>query len=197
MGVISIVVEQCSVDVSTHPLFSAWATSADGRVFTRPAVRYVGQPRSGAKPRADYWVEAAQFVVKAKHTPPYKKFRVTQDGRTKLVSVHRFMLECWDSVRSRSYVVRHLDGNSLNNTLSNLVYGTVQQNVDDSFAHNGNYAEGIRNGRAKLTEADVITIRRRFDAGELVSNIHSDYLHVSETSIANAAKRKTWTHLSP
>jgi hypothetical protein len=31
----------------------------------------------------------------------------------------------------------------------------------------------------------------------LVSNIHSDYLHVSETSIANAAKRKTWTHLSP
>lgn len=195
MSVMSITVEQSSVDVSTHPAFTAWATSADGRVFTRPAIRHRGQSRAGAKPRADYWVEAAQFVVKAKHTPPYKKCRVTQDGKTKLVSVHRFMLECWDSVRSRSYVVRHLDGDSLNNVLSNLKYGTMQQNVDDAFAHNGNYAEGARNGRAKLTEADVISIRSRFDAGEPIIKIHADYPHVSNVSISNAAKRKTWSHL--
>src|SRR5690606_3165342 len=96
-------------------------------------------------------------------------------GQTKLVSVHRFMLECWVGVRPRSIVVRHLDGNSLHNELDNLAYGTVKQNVEDAFRHAGNYAEGIKNGRARLTEDDVRAIRARFDAGEPVPSICRDY----------------------
>lgn len=184
-----------TVSVALHPEFSCYATSEDGRVFARPALPRKGRPRSGPSLRADHWVEIAQFIVRPKYTPPYWKCRVTQDGKTKLVSVHRFMLECWKGVEPRTLVVRHLDGNSLNNTLSNLMYGTVKQNVDDAFRHNGNYAEGSRNGRARLTEQDVLAIRARYDEGEAINTIALDYPQVHKVSVSNAAKRITWGHL--
>lgn len=139
-----IQVNGADVEVMTHPEFSFYATSRNGNVFTRPAIRPPGYPRSGPKPRADFWEEVSQLTVQPKHTPPYRKCRITQDGKTKLVSVHRFMLECWVGVRPRSQVARHLDGNSLHNELSNLKYGTVKENVEDAFMHTGNYAEGAK-----------------------------------------------------
>ena len=191
-----IEVDSQPVEVASHPVFTYYATGRDGRVFTRPAIRQIGEPRAGAKPRADYWVEVSQFTVQPKYTPPYRKCRVTQDGQTKLVSVHRFMLECWVGVRPRTLVVRHLDGNSLHNELGNLKYGTVKQNVEDAFRHTGNYAEGVKNGRARLSEDDVRAIRQRFNAGEPVASIWRDYQQVSSNSIAGAAKRITWTHIA-
>lgn len=191
-----IEVDSQPIEVALHPVFSYYATSREGRVFTRPAVRRRGESRSGVKPRADYWAEVSQFTVQPKHTPPYRKCRVTQDSKTKLVSVHRFMLECWIGIRPRSQVVRHLDGDSLHNELENLAYGTVKQNVEDAFRHTGNYAEGVKNGRARLEEDDVRAIRQRFDAGELVASIWRDYPQVSKNSVANAAKRITWPHIA-
>jgi len=183
------------VEVNIHPVFSYYATSRGGRVFTRPAVRPPGHSRSGPKPRADYWQEVSQFTVQPKYTPPYRKCRITQDGKTKLVSVHRFMLECWVGVRPRSQVVRHLDGNSLNNELSNLKYGTVKENVEDAFRHSGNYAEGAKNGRATLTEDDVRAIRRRYDNGEALRFIANDYPALNKGSISMVARRVTWKHV--
>lgn len=192
-----IQVDGSVIDVQPHPEFTYYATSSDGRVFARPAASRKGLPRSGPAPRSEHWVEIAQFVVQPKHTPPYRKCRVTQGGKTKIVSVHRFMLECWAGVKPRTLVVRHLDGDSLNNVLSNLQYGTVKQNVDDAFAHNGNYAEGTRNGRARLTEQDVLAIRSRYNSGqgEAINAIARDYPQVHKMSVFNAAKRITWPHL--
>jgi hypothetical protein len=175
-----IEVDGMTVNVATHPVFTCYATSTDGRVFCRPAVSRRGLPRSGPA---------------AKYTPPYRKCRVTQGGSTKLVSVHRFMLECWQGIQPRNVVVRHLDGKSLNNSLANLKYGTVKENVDDAFRHNGNYAEGSRNGRAKLTESDVLAIRSRYEAGEEINSVAVDYPRVHKMSVFNAAKRITWAHI--
>jgi len=183
-------------EVSQHPVFSFYATSKDGKVFSLPAIKNrVGIKRAGYYQRESYWVEISQFIVQPKHTPPYRKCRVTQEGMTKLVYVHRFMLQCWRGIEPRSIVVRHLDGDSLNNTLGNLKYGTVKENVEDAFRHTGNYAEGAKNGRAKLTESDVIAIRKRYESGERVQQIWQEYTHVSNVSVANAAKRKTWPHI--
>jgi len=191
-----IQVDGTEVEVKAHPEFSYYATSKDGRMFTRPAVRPPGYPRSGPKPRADYWQEVSQFTVQPRYTPPYRKCRITQDGKTKLVSVHRFMLECWVGVRPRSQVVRHLDGNSLHNALSNLKYGTVKENVEDAFRHGGNYAEGVKNGRAALSEDDVRSIRARYATGEAVRFIAKDFPSVGKAAISNAARRITWKHVS-
>jgi len=184
------------VEVSGHPVFTFYATSKSGRVFTLPAVKKrKGVKRGEHLQRESYWVEISQFIAQPKYTPPYRKCRVTQDGMTKLVYVHRFMLQCWQGIEPRSVVVRHLDGDSLHNTLGNLKYGTVKENVEDAFRHTGNYAQGDKNGRAKLTESDVIQIRKRYDSGEKVPNIWQDYPQLTINSIYNAARKKTWIHI--
>jgi hypothetical protein len=184
------------IEVSRHPVFSFYSTSRDGRVFSLPAIKKrKGVKRGGCYQRESYWVEISLFTVQPRHTPPYRKCRVTQDGASKIVSVHRFMLQCWQGIKPRSVVVRHLDGNSLNNTLDNLKYGTVKENVEDAFRHTGNYAEGAKNGRAKLSESDVLAIRQRYALGEMASQIRKDYPHLAINSISNAARKITWAHI--
>lgn len=184
------------VDVRQHPEFGYYATSEDGRVFTRPAERLPGDSRNGPWRRANHWKEVSQFTVQPKYTPPYRKCRITQDGKTKLVSVHRFMLECWVGVMPRAIVTRHLDGNSLHNVLSNLKYSTVKENVDDAFRHTGNYAAGEKNGHAKLRRDDVAEIRTRYDSGETAWEIAKSYPFVAYETVLSAAIRKTWKNVA-
>ena len=53
----------------------------------------------------------------------------------------------------------HEDGNYLNNDISNLYWGTHQQNIDDAVRHNTT-AFGEKNGMAELTEGEVLEIVR-------------------------------------
>ena len=190
-----ILVGESTVSVETHPVFTFYATSEGGQVFTRPAVRFKGMSRSGAHPRADHWVEVSQFTVQPAYTPPYRKCRVTQEGKTKLVSVHRFMLECWEGVQPRSVIVRHLNGNSLDNRLGNLKYGTVKENVEDTFRHTGNYAAGEKNAHSRFTEDQVRQIRLRYASGEKLRHIHADFPFATKTAISNIYRRVTWKHV--
>ena len=49
-------------------------------------------------------------------------------------------------------------------------------------------------GTAKLTEADVLTIRQRIAAGESQLVVATDY-PVNTRSISNIILRKTWAHI--
>ena len=67
-------------------------------------------------------------------------------------TVHRLMLEAFVSPRPDGMECRHLDGNSLNNTLENLRWGTKAENETDKFLH------GNRR-RPPLTSEEVNDIR--------------------------------------
>mgnify|MGYP001594984716 FL=1 len=57
---------------------------------------------------------------------------------------------------------RHLDGNSQNNFIGNLEWGTTQENSDDKFKH-GNAIIGPKNHATELDELDVLWIRFLYD----------------------------------
>lgn len=71
--------------------------------------------------------------------------------------IHRLVCETFNGNRP-GMVVRHLDGNKLNNRLSNLAWGTHEENAADKIGHGtANYGE--RNPQAKLTRSKVAEMR--------------------------------------
>jgi DNA invertase Pin-like site-specific DNA recombinase len=87
-------------------------------------------------------------------------------------------------------IIRHLDGNSLNNNLNNLKYGTYKENYNDSVRHGTNQI-GIRNPRAVLSEEDVQDIRLRLSIGELQKNIAKKY-GVNTATIFSIKNKRNW-----
>lgn len=66
--------------------------------------------------------------------------------------VHRLVLEAFVSSAPTGMECRHLDGNPENNALTNLVWGTRQENINDREQHRG------RPGY-KLTVVDIRAIK--------------------------------------
>lgn len=56
-------------------------------------------------------------------------------GKAGIGAVHRIVLEAFVGLRPEGMVCRHLDGNGLNNNLSNLKWGTVKENYKDMVKH--------------------------------------------------------------
>lgn len=71
-----------------------------------------------------------------------------------------------------------------------LWLGTNQDNSDD-MVQKGRSLTGSKNPDAKLTEKQVVTILKRFKAGELRSNLAREY-NVSWTTIDYLIKGKSW-----
>ncbi len=115
-----------------------------------------------------YWVSNVGHIISTKR----KKFRFqklclnqgyhranignVKPLRPKLV--HRLVLEAFVCECPVNQQARHKNGIRHDNRISNLEWGTVQENSDDRTRH-GTQPIGIRNPRAKLTEDQVRMIR--------------------------------------
>lgn len=181
------------VTVRPHPLTSRYAADASGVIYKQRPL-FAGVPRGGETAYGE-WMVAHLFPVRSAYTPPYLRFSFTIDKKRVLKTAHRFVLECFEGMRDRSVVARHRNDNHMDNRIENLCYGTTQENVNDAFLNNGNYAEGSRNGRAKLDEASVLEIRRRVSGGESINSIWANYPRLTKLSIKNAAYGVTWSHI--
>ena len=71
--------------------------------------------------------------------------------RRRFVPIHRLVCEAVHGPRPPGMECRHLDGDVLNNTPENLVWGTPQENADDQTRH-GTRVRGEARSNSKLTE---------------------------------------------
>jgi hypothetical protein len=81
--------------------------------------------------------------------------------RGRLCQINRIVLEAFVGPPGPGQLALHNDGNSLNDCLSNLRWGSFKDNMGDRDAH-GTTARGSRNGKAKLTEEQVSYARRSY-----------------------------------
>ncbi|MDP9192319.1 MAG: HNH endonuclease [Acidobacteriota bacterium] len=76
---------------------------------------------------------------------------------------------------------------------AHLFLGTHQDNMDDK-GRKGRLRIGSQHQNARLTEQDVLRIRREVAAGR--PQIHFVHLfNVGHATISNVVQRKTWTHV--
>ena len=104
--------------------------------------------------------------------------------------VHQLVLEAFVGPRPKGLVSRHLDGNRLNCSVSNLTRGTPKENMADRRKH-GHGNDGERNPKAKLTFTQVLEIRRRAWTKSEMKQEATD-LGVRPTTIQNIVSGKSW-----
>lgn len=104
--------------------------------------------------------------------------------------VHRLVLEAFVGPCPDGAETRHLDGNSRNNRLDNLVWGTRTANTADKLAH-GRIARGERHGLARLTEAQALEALSSNESHTALARRFG----VDVTAIYQLRKGKTWKHL--
>lgn len=125
--------------------------------------------------------------------PPYYRVGLSHDTRLYSVTAHTLMLTAFRGPRPKGMEARHLDGNPKNNHLANLRWGTGLENSQDQRRH-GTAARGSRQGSAKLSEKNVLEIRKRYAAGELQKTLATEF-KVLQQNISRIVNRLRWRHL--
>lgn len=95
--------------------FLHYLVTAEGEIFnTRTGERkytWMNKGRGGLYERVQFWI----------------------DGKKKNYYVHRLMAELFLPGWDPAFVVNHIDGNSLNNDLSNLELGSQSYNIYEAY----------------------------------------------------------------
>jgi hypothetical protein len=129
-------------------------------------------------------------VLRPALTHGYKCVVLAANGKAKTTKIATIVAITWIGPRPYKHVVRHLDGNRLNDSLANLAYGTYKDNLEDARAH-GTIARGETLNFAKLRENDVIDILKSSDP----QNVLAARYGVSQGAISRIRTRDTWRHL--
>lgn len=114
-------------------------------------------------------------------------------AKTCVVPVHRIILETFVGKRPDGCVCRHLNGNPLDNRLSNICWGTPKENAQDSLRHGT--AVCLRFGEdacaSKLSLDDVKTIIEMYRRGHRQKDI-ADVFSISQHHVSDIINGKTW-----
>ncbi len=132
------------VPIKGHP---GYYISKEGKVYNKKTG--IGIPR-------ELWGKYRE--LKPNIVNGYKRITFCRNNKIKSVPLHRLLLTTFVEKRPEGMESRHLDGNKLNNNLSNLRWGTRLENGKDRVTH-GTSLQGKKNPNAKLKEQDVIKIR--------------------------------------
>ena len=122
----------------------------------------------------------------------YELIQLYSDNGRDTKAVHRLVLETFKPhVNMIDLQVNHIDGDKLNNHLTNLEWVTGRDNILHAYDTGliTNIGEGSPN--AKLSNADVLEILQRLDTGESQKDIRLDY-GVSKSSISMINSGLRW-----
>lgn len=135
----------------------------------------------------DKWYKRSVYVHQAS-TPArtYLCFGLYRNGKKHTRLVHRIVLEAFVGPRPDGYECRHLDGNPFNNALSNLQWGTHEENCQDTRKMN-RYA-------VTLTEEQVREIRKRRATGESRKSVAAAF-GTSPQNVHSIVSRLSWKHV--
>lgn len=109
----------------------------------------------------------------------------------KLVRVHRATWEdFYGPIPEGMHVLHRCDNRACGNPY-HLFLGRDRQNNDDMRAK-GRHARGVRNGQAKLTDADVVAIRSSSDTQRVLAERYG----VAQSQICRVRTGRRWCHVA-
>lgn len=130
----------------------------------------------------------------------YKCVALTKQGKHKTFKIHTLVCDAFLGKRTNTKIqCNHINGNKLDNRVVNLEYCTRSENGIHAFRVLGRsraYAvKGEKHGCAKLTNEDVISIRKLYTERVYSQTELASIFNVRQTSISNIVLRKSWKHI--
>lgn len=116
-----------------------------------------------------------------------------ESNKPERVFVHRLLMAAFVGPCQDGMFVLHRDDNKTNNSLSNLYYGTRQQNSDDCI-RNGRVSHGDKRWNAKLTNETVRRIKEMRKQGSSLKEL-SAMFGVSRHYITKICTGEIWKHV--
>lgn len=127
----------------------------------------------------------------------YPVVRLCQDGIPKMFYTYTLVARAFIGPRPLKHDINHKDGNKENAHVSNLEYLTEAQNNQhayDVLNKGATIPRGEQHPHAKLTEADVKTIRTLRANGALLRELAARF-GVHTITIFDAISGRNWKHI--
>jgi len=110
--------------------------------------------------------------------------------------IHRLVAEAFIENPLNKSEVNHIDGNKLNNNVSNLEWCTRKENIQHCIDNNLQTAfKGEEVGTSILKEFQVLEIRNKFIPRVYTRSKLAIEYNVSEATIKDILYKRTWKHL--
>ncbi len=152
-------------------------------------------PNYAISENGDVWNDKFYRFLKP-YLNRYYRVSLCKKGKSYIKLIHRLVLETFVGPCPKGMQCRHLDGNSQNNHLSNLKWGTPSDNRQDAVKH-GTHVDnsGEKNGNAKLTEQDVRMIIYMWKTNEFTQIEISNLYNICQQTVSDIVNKKVWKHI--
>jgi len=139
--------------------------------------------------------EGWQILSGYTDTKGYQRIGLYKNGLTINQKIHRLVARAFIPNPDNKAEVNHKDSNKQNNNAENLEWVTLVENMKHAYDNKLIPAMiGSKNGRSKITEADVIIIRSMAYTGIDYKDIKKHF-PVNEKTIHKIIHRKLWDHV--
>lgn len=118
----------------------------------------------------------------------------TQFNTKKKQNCHRLVASAFIPNPNNYPIINHINGIKTDNRIENLEWCTQSQNARHAFKLGLSCIDGERHPSAKLTDEDVINIRRARSAG-LTHTLIASYYDMSITAIQSICNGRNWKHI--
>ncbi len=128
----------------------------------------------------------------------YMRVHISNNGVPKHLSVHREVAKAFLSKPSFKDMINHKDGDKTNNDVWNLEWCTQSENLIHAYKNGLREYDkkGEMHHNSKLTETDVIEIKKEIKLGERYQyEIANDY-NVDPSVISDIKRGKLWPHVT-
>ena len=116
--------------------------------------------------------------------------------KSKPIRAHRISWEIhYGPIPKGKFICHHCDNRSCVNP-KHLFLGTQSDNMQDCMKKGRfNRAKGMRQGKAKLTDKDVLNIRKEYIPQKISRRVLAEKYRVSSSCIQAIVERRSWKHL--
>ena len=128
----------------------------------------------------------------------YRSVALYKNGVAKIKPVHRLVANAFILNPNNKPTVNHIDGDKLNNFVTNLEWATPKEQTEHALKNNLIHIQyGEKASNAKIKDSDIMQIREEYKP---YSREHSTYAlakkyGVGADAIHRIVKRKTFKHI--